>query len=244
MFCTECGKEVPGGSEFCTNCGARMAEAKPPGPPLTPPIVQAAKPKSNKTLLAIVLGIIGALVAVAIVLVLVLVVFKGDDTGKAKEFMKKADAALKKVEKQAEDVSSSLSDLGNEMQAGNIASSQAYNASADKIKSDISDIKDEAETAKGEYEDIKGLGEGVQDYKEYADLRIEEIDNGLELLGLEEEFIDYTGSFLSSIEAGTQVNTDEYMSKLQEYVEDLTALGTKLSTASEKADALKEDKNL
>src|SRR5450756_1556674 len=92
MFCTKCGKEVPEGSAFCTNCGAQMAEAQPPGaapPPPGPAPAQAAvpvtKPKSNKTLIGVMIGVVALLVIVAVVLVLVFAVFKGNDTAKAKE---------------------------------------------------------------------------------------------------------------------------------------------------------------
>lgn len=55
MFCTECGKEIPEGSAFCTECGATQqqaaapppgAQAPPPpaGPPMTPPVAAPLPP--------------------------------------------------------------------------------------------------------------------------------------------------------------------------------------------------------
>ncbi|MBK5092147.1 MAG: zinc ribbon domain-containing protein [Actinobacteria bacterium] len=257
MFCTECGKEIPDGSVFCTECGAQISGAAPPpaappgttpppaAPPGTtpPPVVPGPKPKSKKTMIGIIIGVVALLVVVAVVLVLVLVVFKGDDTAKAKDYMKKADGMLKAVEKKGSDISDSLSALGDEMSAGTIASSQDYNAKAGTIKSDISSAESDAEDAKREYEKIKGL-KGVEDYKKYASLRIEEIDAGVELLKAEEELIDFTGEFLSSVEAGTTTDFTEYMNKAEEYTSNMMEIGKKLESASEEANNLKEDKNL
>ena len=252
MFCTECGKDVPEGRAFCTNCGYQMAEAQPPGaappppgqvPPPAQPAVPVTKPKSNKTLIGVIIGVVALLVIVAVVLVLVFVVFKGNDTAKAKEYMKKANGMLEAVEKKGSDISDSLSALGDEMSAGTIASSQDYNAKAETIKSDISSAQSDAEDAKTEYEKIKGL-KGVEDYKKYALVRIEETDIGMEMLKAEEELIDFTGEFLVSVEAGTTTDFTEYLNKAKESATNMTELGKKLVSTSEKASSLKEDKNL
>ena len=122
MFCIECGKEVPEGSAFCTNCGAQMAEAQPPGaappppgqvPPPAQPAVPVTKPKSNKTLIGVIIGVVALLVIVAVVLVLVLVVFKGNDTATAKEYMKQGDEKRQSVADKATAVGDSIDKLFN-----------------------------------------------------------------------------------------------------------------------------------
>lgn len=229
-----------------------MVEAPPPGtapappgqmPPAVQPMAQVAKPKSKKTMIGVIIGVVALLVIAAVVLILVFVVFKGNDTAKAKEYMKKADSMLIAVEKKGKDISDSLSALGDEMSAGTIASSQDYNAKAETIKSDISSAESDAEDAKTEYEKIKGL-KGVEDYKKYALVRIDETDIGMEMLKVEEELIDYTGEFLVSVEAGTTTDFTEYLNKAKESVTNMTEIGKKLVSTSEKASSLKEDKNL
>jgi zinc-ribbon domain len=97
MYCSECGKEIADGSEFCGYCGTALHTAavhasQPPAPPgpqaYVPPPPPAGVPPGGpggytpppkKSPLPWVLGGIGVLAVIAIVLVLVFVVFGGDD---------------------------------------------------------------------------------------------------------------------------------------------------------------------
>ena len=252
MFCTECGKEVPEGSAFCTSCGAQMAEAQPPGaappppgqvPPPAQPAVPVTKPKSNKTLIGVIIGVIALLVIVAVVLVLVFVVFKGNDTAKAKEYMNKGDEKRQSVADKGTAVFDSIEKLFSDLKAGTLTTSQDFNDRAETIKTDIGDVKSAAEEARGDFEKIKDLND-VEDYKEYATLRIESIDAVLEILNKEQEFLDYTGEFLASIEASGSTDTSAYEQKADEYGQEFTDLNNKGESASEKAEALKKEKKL
>jgi flagellar basal body-associated protein FliL len=247
MFCTECGKEIPDGSAFCTECGAQIKGAAPPptAPPGTalPPVVPGTKPKSKKTMIGIIIGVVSLLVVVAVVLVLVLVVFKGDDTAKAKEYMKKGDEKRQSLADKATAVGDSIDKLFNDLKAGTITTSQDFNKSAETIKADISDVESAAEEARSDFEKIKDLN-GVEDYKEYATLRIESLDAGLEILKAEQEFLDYTGEFLASIEASGSTDTSAYEQKANEYGQEITDLIDKGKSASDKAANLKKEKKL
>ena len=258
MFCTECGKDVPEGSAFCTNCGAQMAESPPPGaapppgvaqpppvqvPPPAQPAVTATKPKSNKTLIGVIIGVVALLVIAAVVLVLVFVVFKGSDTAKAKAYMKKGDEKRQSVASQGTKVSDSIETLFNDLKVGTVTTSQDYNKRADTIKTDIADVVSVGEDARSEFEKIKDLND-VADYKVYATLRIESMDAGLEILKTEQEFLDYTGEFLASIEASGSTDTSAYEQKANEYGQEISDLIDKGKSASDKAANLKKEKNL
>jgi flagellar basal body-associated protein FliL len=257
MFCTECGKEIPDGSAFCTECGAKLTQAGPPPaavppppaatpgqvPPPAQPVVPVTKPKSNKTLIGVILGIVGLLVVVAVVLVLVFVVFKGNDTAKAKEYMKKGDEKRQSVAKEATAVGDSIDKLFSDLKAGTITTSQDFNSRAETIKSDISDVKSGTEEARSDFEKIKDLND-VEDYKKYATLRIESTDAATEIMKAEEEFLNYTAEFLASIEAGTATDMSTYEQKANEYGQNISDLIDKGSSASTKAEALKKEKNL
>ena len=68
MFCTKCGSEMPDGTDFCTNCGARMGAASPAAAPAEPaPMPAAGMPpvqkKSHKRAVIIGICVAGVLAA-------------------------------------------------------------------------------------------------------------------------------------------------------------------------------------
>ena len=68
MFCTKCGSEMPDGTDFCTNCGARMGAASPAAAPAEPaPMPAAGMPpvqkKSHKRAVIVGVCVVGVLVA-------------------------------------------------------------------------------------------------------------------------------------------------------------------------------------
>lgn len=72
MFCTKCGSEMPDGTEFCTNCGARMGAASPAAAPAgpapmsaagMPPVQNPVQKKSHKRAVIIGVCVAGVLVA-------------------------------------------------------------------------------------------------------------------------------------------------------------------------------------
>lgn len=72
MFCTKCGSEMPDGTDFCTNCGARMGAASPAAAPAEPapmpaagmpPVQGAVQKKSHKRAVIVGMCVAGVLVA-------------------------------------------------------------------------------------------------------------------------------------------------------------------------------------
>ncbi len=72
MFCTKCGSEMPDGTDFCTNCGARMGAASPAAAPAEPapmpaagmpPVQGAVQRKSHKRAVIVGVCVAGVLVA-------------------------------------------------------------------------------------------------------------------------------------------------------------------------------------
>lgn len=68
MFCTKCGSEMPDGTDFCTNCGARMGAASPAAAPAEPASMPAAgmppvQKKSHKRAVIVGMCVVGVLVA-------------------------------------------------------------------------------------------------------------------------------------------------------------------------------------
>lgn len=68
MFCTKCGSEMPDGTDFCTNCGARMGATSPAAAPAEPaPMPAVGMPpvqkRSHKRAVIIGICVAGVLVA-------------------------------------------------------------------------------------------------------------------------------------------------------------------------------------
>ncbi len=86
MFCHNCGKEIPEGAQFCTNCGTPVGAPAPASEPVVP-VATAKKSKMN------IIGIIaGAVVALAAFLPFVSVSFFG--TTMSKSLMNGGDGIL------------------------------------------------------------------------------------------------------------------------------------------------------
>lgn len=61
MFCSNCGKEIPNETKFCSYCGAPQGGAVP-NPSPSPEAVSQVKPKSNgKFIGGIVMVVVGAM---------------------------------------------------------------------------------------------------------------------------------------------------------------------------------------
>lgn len=75
MFCQNCGKQIPEGSTFCTECGGSQVATSQPTQFSAPPI---AAPPKKKTALWIILGVVALIIIIAIAT-------GGHDKGDAKD---------------------------------------------------------------------------------------------------------------------------------------------------------------
>ena len=84
MFCTNCGKEIPNGSEFCPNCGAKIGGA--PVQPGTP----KAPSSGNGKLIAVIIAIAAVFLIVAIIFGILILGKLGDKDDSDKDNDKNA----------------------------------------------------------------------------------------------------------------------------------------------------------
>ncbi|MBN1289150.1 MAG: hypothetical protein JXA49_05885 [Actinobacteria bacterium] len=143
------------------------------------------------------------IISVSLLLAVVLVAAASgcDDSAKAKEYMKKGDELSKKSyslasfteEMDSTDITSLLTELGLDLAA---ASAGAWESSASEVTSEIDRMISDANNAQDEYEKILALN-GVDDYKQYAELKIKALENYIPVLEGLQSLINQMGKALS-----------------------------------------------
>lgn len=262
QFCTNCGAPVgkpaeaaapppppaappppaspPPVSQVPPPPAAQAPPAAMPPPPATPASVPAARPKSNKTLLAVIAGVVALLVVVAVVLVLVFVVFSGD-TGKARDLVKKSDVLMEKVRPKGDKLGESVNSLLTDIQ--NIESPEQYEQMADEIRAVTKEVRTDLEKAQSGYKEILGL-DGVVSYKEYAKVVLDLIDLDLEQVQLVDEYLEYISQQFAAVAAGQQVSSEAIAERTSAFLASLKELSPRVDELKAEAEKIKKEKKL
>lgn len=174
------------------------------------------------------------LLAVLIAGLLLSMVGCGGDTKQAKEYMKEADKLSDKVE-------SSMGELQSELSGAftNVSDVESYKAAVAGVKEITGRLMKESEEAVSAYEKIDSL-KGVDDYKEYANLKIEAGETFQEMLKTTDDFLDE----LEKMVVDGTITDEIGNSMLETFEADMADLTDTLEKADEKADALKSEKKL
>ena len=161
------------------------------------------------------------------------------DTSKAQEYMKNGDDATIELEsytKKAEKgIDEFLIELGVDL---TISDTSAFETAVDTANEQIDNLIAEAKKGKAEYEKILDL-EGVDDYKEYANLRINALDNTVTVL---EGLQDLLNQLVKASAHGKSL-TDELKSWTEENTEVIAALAKAIAYWVDAA-TYKSDNNL
>lgn len=156
------------------------------------------------------------------------------DTKQAKEYTKEADELADKVE-------SSMGELQSEMSSAftNVSDVDSYKAAVANVKEITARLMKESNEAVDAYEKINGLN-GVEDYKEYADLKIEAGETFQDMLTLTDDFLDE----LEKMVIDGTITEATGNSMLEKFETDMAELTDKLEETDQKADDLQEKKKL
>ena len=152
-------------------------------------------------------------VAVALVLVVSLglaLTGCGGDTGKAKEYINNAGVIIEEVEGESSEMEAQIETIFTELESGEVNSS----ARADELAKGLADASDDliskANEAKLELEKVASL-EGVDEYQEYALLRISVIDNITEFIQSTEKYLNDFSKTLAAGEAGQPIDKEKFI---------------------------------
>ncbi len=168
-------------------------------------------------------------------------------TKEAREFMEHGDAILTSLGPVIDAMYEGPRELSGEIIEGEIISSSQYESASVYLESDNNEYKRQLDDAKGEFEEILRLN-GVDDYAEYAQLRLDTIENAYGFSSALSTALDGIGSVVSRIEAGELAGSEAITAELELVLFELHKkdddLSVKAAALREKAEALKKDKGL
>lgn len=164
----------------------------------------------------------------------------GDDVGAAREQMKKADDMLPGLKASfdglTEDLRAGLTALNAELAEGKVPDAAALfspvYAALDEHAAALDDVK-------AEYGMIGDLT-GVDDYVEYADLRIAQLDADARGVTATREYLEATAEIMRS----GSPDPDEWLKTAEEFAAEMDDLGRKVRELAAQATELQKDKKL
>jgi len=158
----------------------------------------------------------------------------GNDTSNAKEYMQEGDRLVSEIEANSQALMEDISDVFYQ-----VSDIESFMQAVEEAKDLTAQLRDQADEGIAEFKKIAGL-EGVQDYKDYADLKVQAGEKYKEMLDTIDEFLDEMTDLL---ESGTA--DEEAINELvQSFQTEIEELGSEMDDIESEAEALKEDKNL
>ncbi len=197
--------------------------------------------KSKKALWAVIGSLLALLVVAAIVVVLVVFVFGGDDSGKAKDLMTRADRIMEAVSTTGDQVGEGVNDLLTS--ADDLATAEDFEAAADPIRADTKKARAELERAQNLYKQILAL-DGVEKYKEYANAVLDVVDLDLAQVAEVDQFLDYISRQFALEASGQTVDVTAISNRTSAFIDKLEELSSEVDAAKDKAAKIKADNNL
>ena len=168
-------------------------------------------------------------------------------TTEAREFMEQGDAILTGLGPVIDTMYESIYALSNDIIEGQVTSSSQYESASVFVRADNDEYNRQLDNAKGEFEKILELN-GVDDYAEYAQLRLDAIENAYGFSSAVSTTLDGIGNVVSRIEAGELAGSEAIAAALEPVLLGLqekdNEISAKATVILEKAEALKKDKEL
>ncbi|MEW6553263.1 MAG: hypothetical protein AB1384_03120 [Actinomycetota bacterium] len=172
----------------------------------------------------------------------------GGDANKeeAQSLMKSGDNYMSEVQLSAEELQTMQGDLTASAMGGDPSAltGEAGAAMQAQVEEILDSMEASLKAAQGEYEKILAL-DGVEDYKEYANLMLEAVDAYMEQLGYTRALIGMLVESLSAMAASGNFDLTALMGLMEseEYTK-IEELGAKGDDLVEEAEQLKLDKKL
>jgi hypothetical protein len=180
-----------------------------------------------------------------IIAIILLIAGCGDNTSRAKEYLNNGDAYEKRVSELAGELQSTSSDFytfGYEKaKQGQMPDEfiEEWKPLMDDCINLIDQVFESLQNAESEYMKIKGL-EGVEEYKEYADMMIQYIDIQTSYYALERDMV--TNQYENFADPGLSLESiDKALVELQDLHEQSSELYDQMKQLNEEIERYKED---
>lgn len=158
----------------------------------------------------------------------------GGDTGKAKAYMQQGDKIQAELQTGFTELTPSMKKV-----FANATDEASKKAGVEEVKALTAGLNAKADEAIAEYGKIEGLS-GVEDYKKYAALVIEEDKSVKDIMAATDKYFDELLPMMS-LDNVTEEQVTEVTTTYQKEMEELTK---KLGEAENEANQLKKDKKL
>lgn len=220
----------------------RFQPTPPPPPPRAPagPPALARPRKSRKGALIAAVAIV---IVVAVAAAFLVYFLTRGNVGKARALTARADRLLTAANKEADEVSKALDELGTGLEQSVVSTTAEYEKQAAAIEMAMTAAKGYLTRARAEYRSVERLG-GAEEYKEYAAVRVESIDVAAELFGKLKETLEEIGGFVAAVESGDTSGVDSFSSTLTVLYDEMAELTGKYQELDSKASSMKQQKGL
>ena len=199
-----------------------------------------ARPRGQiSTSTKVLVGVV-SLVVIASIIAVVVLLTSPNGIGEAKEYINNADAIIEEVGENSSEMNAQIDTIFTELAGGEVTSSAKANELAEGLADATDDLISKANEAKLELEKVASL-EGVDEYQEYALLRISVIDDITELIQSTEKFLTDLGQVLVAAESGQPVDLAKVESESTAFFTKILELQENIETNGELADELEKE---
>jgi hypothetical protein len=163
--------------------------------------------------------------------------------GKAQDLLNKADAFMNQLDKSADSLSSDLKSLSRSIKEGSSLTASFLDQSSASLRNQASQVVDQVRQARLETEKVLAL-KGADDYKKYASLQDEILDNAVTLTKTLSDVFTQLSAVSTALSSGQAPDTTGLSDTALEWVDSFNQIKNKSRALLQKAEKLKKQKDL
>lgn len=163
--------------------------------------------------------------------------------GKAQDLLNKADTFMNQLDKSADSLSSDLESLSKSIKEGSSLTASFLDQSSASLRNQASQVVDQVRQARLETKKVLAL-KGADDYKKYASLQDEILDNAVTLTKTLSDVFTQLSAVSTALSSGQTPDTTQLSDTALEWVDSFNQIKSKSRALLLKAEKLKKQKEL